>query len=327
MAKVDVLALNFMRDKEVFSDAFNLKLFGGKRVIRPDDLTELDTTMFHIGRGKGVRGITMKRQRDILRKCVIYYDKTHFYCILGVENQYVIDRLMPVRALIYDALAYYRQILDEEAACKQKRKNGKKVDIDIITGLPKNFELMPVILLVCNFGPEPWSAPTHLHEMLQHIPKHVRRYVPDHFYLLLDFHTMSAKERLKLRSELGACWDCFQCRKHGNKLENMVKNNSRFADISRAAGDLLNGIFHLRLNLDKTKERVNMCQAMDEILARYKKNGIKEGEKLGEKRARQDAVVNLLKHGVLSRTEIAKVLHVSFATVKKLADSLEAQPT
>ena len=70
-----------------------------------------------------------------------------------------------------------------------------------------------------------------------------------------------------------------------------------------------------------------MCQAMDEILARYKKNGIKEGEKLGEKRARQDDVVNLLKHGVLSRTEIAKVLHVSFSTVKKLADSLEAQPT
>ena len=336
---VDVLTLNFMRDKEVFADAFNLRLFGGDPVIRSENLTELDTTMFHIGHGRGIPGISLKKQRDILRKCLIYYDERNIYCILGVENQYVLDIMMPIRALIYDALAYYRQILDAQAEAKKQKSEGKSVDIDIITKVPKDFRLMPVILLVCNFGPTPWSVPTHLHEMLTHVPTDILRYVPDHFYLLLDFHTLSRQERRKLRSELQLCADCFRLRKDRKQLNNLIKNDSRIADISLAAAELLNGILNMRLNLDKTKERVNMCQAMDELLAQRenegqrkgRKEGRKEGRKAGikegEKRARHEGVINLLKLGVLSRTAIAKAMHVSYSTVKTLADSLTAQPT
>ena len=82
-----------------------------------------------------------------------------------------------------------------------------------------------------------------------------------------------------------------------------------------------------------------MCQAMDELLAQRenegqrkgRKEGRKEGRKAGikegEKRARHEGVINLLKLGVLSRTAIAKAMHVSYSTVKTLADSLTAQPT
>ena len=43
MGNIDVLSKQFMSDNEIFADAFNFLLYGGKQKIKPEDLKPLDT--------------------------------------------------------------------------------------------------------------------------------------------------------------------------------------------------------------------------------------------------------------------------------------------
>ena len=79
-----------------------------------------------------------------------------------------------------------------------------------------------------------------------------------------------------------------------------------------------------------------MCQAIDELVEIAEKKGRKEGkiegrkegeikgEKKGIKETKKAIVLELLKLGQMSRTAIAKVVHLPYATVKKLAETQEA---
>lgn len=44
MSKKDTVTKAFMRKNAVFADAFNYRIFNGKKVIQPERLRELDTT-------------------------------------------------------------------------------------------------------------------------------------------------------------------------------------------------------------------------------------------------------------------------------------------
>ena len=44
MGKKDAVAKEYMRDPDVFADAFNFYLYGGKEVVKPENLQELDAT-------------------------------------------------------------------------------------------------------------------------------------------------------------------------------------------------------------------------------------------------------------------------------------------
>ncbi len=43
MSKKDRAAKELMKDSRVFADVFNYYLYGGKQIIKPDDLRVLDT--------------------------------------------------------------------------------------------------------------------------------------------------------------------------------------------------------------------------------------------------------------------------------------------
>ena len=44
MADKDTITKNYMQDSKTFADAFNFLLYGGRQVIKPEQLKPLDTT-------------------------------------------------------------------------------------------------------------------------------------------------------------------------------------------------------------------------------------------------------------------------------------------
>ena len=48
MGKLDALCKKYMSDNEIFADAFNYLLYGGKQKIRPEDLKPLDTSSISV---------------------------------------------------------------------------------------------------------------------------------------------------------------------------------------------------------------------------------------------------------------------------------------
>ena len=73
-----------MRKNENFAQVFNWKVFGGKSVIRPELLQELDTTELAIFQDDDTnRGTSVEMYRDVKKK---YVDKDwEVYFILGIE--------------------------------------------------------------------------------------------------------------------------------------------------------------------------------------------------------------------------------------------------
>ena len=66
MGEVDILSRKYMSDRKHFADAFNYLVYGGKQVIKADELREIDTTELALPYGNGAK-VPVQKYRDILK--------------------------------------------------------------------------------------------------------------------------------------------------------------------------------------------------------------------------------------------------------------------
>lgn len=118
MGTVDIVTKEYMRGNAVFADAFNYLIYGGKKVIDPAGLTEVDTAATAVGKKDA-----LQKYRDVLKAAVIKQDEKMSYVLLGVENQTDIHYAMPVRNAVYDALQYGKQVSEIAAGHRRNQKD------------------------------------------------------------------------------------------------------------------------------------------------------------------------------------------------------------
>lgn len=134
----DIIVKEFWRDNDRFADLFNTVLFGGKCVIRADELQELDTDVSGTIEIKEHRE-TLKRARDVVKKC---YNGVEFN-ILGLEIQEKIHLAMPLRTMVYDTLGYIKEYNEIKEKIEKYNFTNKDVKamFDIMHSIyEKNFE-------------------------------------------------------------------------------------------------------------------------------------------------------------------------------------------
>ena len=110
MADKDTVTKEYMQDSAVFADAFNFLLYGGRQVIRPEQLRPLDTTAIALPYGSEGQPEPIQRFRDVLKMVTAMEDGKRAYLVLGIENQSQIHYAMPVRNMLYDAIQYMTQV-------------------------------------------------------------------------------------------------------------------------------------------------------------------------------------------------------------------------
>lgn len=93
MGTVDIVTKEYMRGNAVFADAFNYLIYGGKKVIDPAGLTEVDTAATAVGKKDA-----LQKYRDVLKAAVIKQDEKMSYVLLGVENQTDIHKSIEMNA-------------------------------------------------------------------------------------------------------------------------------------------------------------------------------------------------------------------------------------
>ena len=75
-----------MSDNQIFADAFNFFIYGGRPVIRPEQLHPLDAAVSQtIYRQQDHH--TLFKLRDELKYVSLMADASTAYAILGIENQ------------------------------------------------------------------------------------------------------------------------------------------------------------------------------------------------------------------------------------------------
>ena len=137
-----------MSDNQIFADAFNFFIYGGRPVIRPEQLHPLDTAVSQtVYRQQDHH--TLFKLRDELKYVSLMADVSTAYAILGIENQSSIHQAMPVCSLLYDALQYTSQVQHIAAAHLRKQEYGQDGG-EFLSGFHRQDRLIPVVTLVIN---------------------------------------------------------------------------------------------------------------------------------------------------------------------------------
>ena len=320
MSKKDTVTKAFMRENTVFADAFNYLIFGGKQVIQPEHLQELDTTeLIQLTvKGKKLQNEAVQKYRDILKAAVIMEDENADYLMLGIENQTEVHYAMPVRNMIYDALQYGNQV-SAIAAQHTKEKNAA-TPAEFISGFHKSDKLRPVITLVVHFGADPWDGATSLHEMMDLPREEMRAFIQDYKIHLIDPAAIEPEELEKFSSSLREVLGCIKYSNDKEKLSSFIRNNSRMI-LEINAARVIQAITKVTIDLSEETEDVDMCKAIEDMmqdsraegmaegiakgLAEGKAEGLVKGKAEGRTEGILFALTGLVRDGVLSIKEAA----------------------
>ena len=113
--KADHILKKFWKDNSRFADLFNACMFDGEQVLKPNDLTEVDTDISSLLQFNG-HAETIQKVLDVVKKTAFGID----FVILGIENQSKIHYAMPLRHMLGDAFSYLKEY--NEIAKKHKKR-------------------------------------------------------------------------------------------------------------------------------------------------------------------------------------------------------------
>lgn len=291
MSKKDSVTKDYIRDTQVFADAFNYFIYNGKQIIDPKNLHEMDTTALAVPYGIKGQSTPVQKHRDELRYLSAMADEKAAYLILGIELQSHIHYAMPVRNALYDALEYTRQVeiiagMHREEMKTQRNTNTNNTtenkvhsptSAEYLSGFWKGDTLVPVITLVILLSPEDWDGPFSLHEMFSIQDENILSLVPDYRINFLSPASMSDEEINKFHSSLWEVMLYIKYSKDKKKLISILRNNEHYKNLDRKAAEVISVITNTRFtNLQNIKEdEYNMCQAIDDLCADIRTDNIR----------------------------------------------------
>ncbi len=297
MAQKDITAKTLESYNDVFADIVNGFLFDGEKVISPDELTPADTFSQYKAEGK-----IREQERDVSK----FWRKMDIQlAFIGIENQSVPDKYMPLRVFSYDGAAYRSQL----------NPNADQTTVNHY----------PVITLVLYFGTKDWTYGKSLYDCFD-IPDKLKPFVNNYtmnFYSMKDIAPESIQN---FTSDFKTIAEFFFKMNHRD-------SNTRFSDrkldhpeetldlISVFSGDER---FRQKYNESihqEIKGGVAMGEFYDRILAegeaKGRIEGVAEGRIEGRIEGRAEIVKNLLDIG-RSIKEIAEFFKTDEAEIEGL---------
>ena len=294
MAEEDYSVNKLMRNSVRFADLYNGTVFRGKQVLKPEDLSDVpDENGIAIVGLDGKRRL-IRRSRDVIKKASF----GAYFVLLAEENQDKVHYAMPVRSMLYDALEYTEQV---EALKRRHRECGDRLEGDaFLSGITRDDRIMPVVTLTVYYGAKPWDGPRSLYDMLEMDRdskewEALKEVLPDYRLNLVELNNMRHLERF--RSSLQPIFTVLQYnrrdkRKFYEYLENHREELRQLDDDSVRAmlallGEQKRLLRMLELPGGEGKERMDVYNAIDELIADGKAEGKAIGLELGQKRVNE----------------------------------------
>ncbi len=321
--KKDVPTVQYLKDNNIFADLFNYFMYDGEQVIKPEMLNEKDPTEITSFQSKNGKQYSDKKYRDVLKYAAAKSDGNTAFLIFGLEAQDKIHFAMPVRNMLYDSKQYASQV---EAIAKEHRnniKNGTELSTDVssdeyLSGFYGTDKLTPVITLVVYFGAEKWTAPTSVHEMLETDDPKILQYIPDYKINLLTPESIPEADFEKFQTELKQVLKLIKHSKDKEDLSRTVKGEE-YLDMSKDSANLLSVILGFKIKTDRRKERVNMCKAIEDMIA----DAIEE-ERKNSSKAIENIAVESLKASIPAET-VAQITKLPLEEILRLAEEIKAE--
>lgn len=220
--------------------------------------------------------------RDMVRKVAFGVS----FAIVGLENQEVVDYFMPLRCMVYDAGEYEKQA--GRIRKMLRKKKGLRAG-EYLYGFGKDNRLHPVITFVLYGGKKTWDGPWSLYEMLdmEGVPEEMRRLVANYPLHLVDIRRL--KDTDVFKTDVKQVFDFIRCSEDKKMLLELVQTDESFQCMEEDAFEVATNYAGAE-ELIKIKEeymgkdgKVDMCQALKELLADERIEGRMEGRMEGQK--------------------------------------------
>lgn len=313
MGKKDALTKDYMKNAQVFADAFNHLIYQGKKKINPEMLRTVDTTelsvLYEVDK-KGKVPYPVQRYRDELKLLHAMEDGQAVYVLMGVENQSEVHYAMPVKDMVYDALEYASQV--GEISRKHRREGRKATAGEYLSGFYKDDTLIPVVTLVIYFGAGKWDGPRRLHEMFKISDERLLSMVPDYKINLIVPAELNDEEIEHFTTDLREVLLFLKYLKDKKKLQEIIENKPGFHEMETKTVMMLKELTNVKLSVDERKEKQNMRTAIDEI--------IEEAEMEGQK----NLIDRALRNGK-SEQEIVSFFNMPLEEMRRLQEFKETK--
>ena len=320
MSIQDTATKQYVSEVEVFADDFNYLIYDGEQVIKPEQLTDMDTTQYVIPYHEDEKGKpeAAQKYRDTLKTLAVKTDDRYTYLVLGIENQSHVHYAMPVRNMLYDAMQLEKQVRD---LASQHRKEGKTgTSEEYLSGMKKEDRLSPVITLVINFGGKKWDAPLSLREMYGEQPEKVLPFIQNYRVFMIDPMEMSDNDLQKLNSSLREVLAYIKYQRDKARMEKLLNEDSKFSCLETNAALVINAMTNAGIAIDPNKEVVNMCEAIRQMVDEGIMLGEKRGEERGEKRGEMQKTLAIARRMLEKNYPIEQVVDLTMLTKQEVEE-------
>lgn len=326
MGKRDNTSKAFLADNRRFADLCNYYLFKGEQIIKPENLTEQDTTeiLDAVGSAEKVFGISDKslsvqKWRDILKRAIIRYTDECIYVIIGIENQSEIHYAMPVRNMLYDAINYSRQAAESDKLHRTNKDYAERAEF--LSGFKKTDSLTPVITLTVYWGDDVWDAPRSLHDMFKDNTLSLRRYISDYKLNLIAPSEITDFD--KFRTSLGMVLEVIKYASDEAAMGRLLTQNHKFDHIEADAVRAINTFTKFKVSINNDEEEINMGNAWEDHRLSGKREGLCEGKREGTTLKLIDLTIKKFKKGC-SVEQTADMLEESTENIRPIYDIISS---
>lgn len=283
MGKYDDVLYDYFTDDERFADFYNGVVFSGQTVVRAEMLEDASERYVAEDVAEAAGKIPRRKSkfRDVKKRAKNGVD----FAIMAIENQACIDYTMPWRIMQYDQLEYGRQLRKiREKKVRECLKRGKKVNRFSVKFSAED-KLRPVYTTCFYHGTEKWNGPKSLADMMDFEGCNQAMKELFHDYKMTLVCVDDLEDLSVFRTDLKLLLQALKLRKNRQEMRELFRQEE-FMNVPLETARVIavmTDTTEILENLEDYENEggVNMCQAMDELRAEWKMEGIEEGIKEG----------------------------------------------
>ena len=271
MGKRDDYQYDYLDDPVRFADQVNGALFGGRHVVKPDELEPADAMTIYLGKEAGVR----KNYKDITDKARTW--RGGLIHIIMIQNQTYVDYRMVLRNMLAESIGYHKQWKLKKAAHEEAKDLAKGSDA-FMSKMKRDEKFTPIITLVVYCGTEHgWDGARSLYDLLD-IDDEMKEFVTNYKLNLYDCHEHDTFD--EYHTGLRQLFEVTRYNKDKEQLKRiMEENREAYSNLDSDTREMLKVMAGIDLSegyeiTDGGRERYNMIKAFED----YKLEGKMEGK-------------------------------------------------
>ena len=273
MGKKDDYQYDYLDNYVRFADQVNGALFGGRQVVKPDELEPADAQAVYLGKEAGAR----KNYKYITDKARTW--RGRLIHIITIQNQTYVDYRMVLRNMLAESIGYHKQWKQKKAAHKEAMDLVKGSDA-FMSKMNKDEKFTPIITLVVYCGTERgWDGARCLYDLLD-IDDEKKEFVTNYKLNLYDCHEHDTFD--EYHTGLRQLFEVTRYCQDKEQLKRVIEENREvYSNLDSETRELIEVTTGVKFTEEQKtmkdgKERYNMCKAFEDMRMEGKMEGKRE---------------------------------------------------